>query len=174
VRVSAYCRARNAFRCFLASRIIEVTDLHTGEVFEDALAFFAAHATATGPSADLTLSLETLAMQECRDEVAILYVVAEADGDFATAERDVIVRHVMDRCPDEGMSEVEIRKRVNALHPTEHAYLSGLGRLCKGEGDPKALMRSLRKLVDADGELDPEEVTFATEIQQRLEAAGRL
>jgi hypothetical protein len=174
VCIVAVCHERNALRSFLASRIVAFTDIHTGEVREDALAFFAAHALAKRMTADHPMSLETMAMQECRDEVTILSLVAYADHDYAAEECDAIVLHVMNRVPDEGLSESEVRRRVKRLHPDEHAYLTALGRVCQGEGDAKALMCSLRKLVDADGRLAPEEVRFALEIEQRLQAAGRL
>ena len=39
-----------------------------------------------------------------------------------------------------------------------------------------AYWRDLRdvRVIDADGEVDPEEVAFAAEVQRRLEVAGRL
>jgi hypothetical protein len=32
----------------------------------------------------------------------------------------------------------------------------------------------MRRVIDADGEVDAEEVAFASEVQGRLQAAGRL
>jgi hypothetical protein len=174
VRIGAYCHERRAFRTFLASHIVEATDLSTGEVHADALAFFEQHALLGGLAPDAPLSLETMALQECRDEVTILCVVAAADGHVAEAERDVIIRHVMDRCPDEGMQEGEIQRRIRSLSPDEHAYDMAIGRLCNGRGDAKALMRSLRKLIDADDIIEPEEAAFCARLQTDLELANRL
>jgi hypothetical protein len=81
VRIGAYCHERRAFRTFLASHIVEATDLSTGEVHADALAFFEHHALLAGLAPDARYSLETMALQECRDEVTILCIVAAADGD---------------------------------------------------------------------------------------------
>ena len=58
--------------------------------------------------------------------------------------------------------------------PDERAFERALNRLCAGEGDPAALMLSMRRVIDADGEVDAEEVAFASEVQARLRAAGRL
>jgi tellurite resistance protein len=172
VRIGAYCHERKAFRTFLASQIIEATDLSTGEVRADALTFFEHHALLGGISPDTRLSLETMALQECRDEVTILCIVAAADGHFDEAERDVIIRHVMNRCPDEGMQEHEIQRRIRNLAPDEHAYDSAVHRLRNGRGDTKALMSSLRKLIDADGIIEPEEAAFCARLEIDLELAN--
>ena len=75
---------------------------------------------------------------------------------------------------DEPLHEPTIRKRVASIVPDERAFERALNRLCAGEGDPTALMRSMRRVIDADGEVDAEEVAFASEVQARLRAAGRL
>jgi hypothetical protein len=67
-----------------------------------------------------------------------------------------------------------IRQRVRAFVPDERAFDRALGRLCAGEGDPVSLMRSMRQVIDADGEVDSEEMAFGSEVQRRLETAGRL
>lgn len=176
IRLGTICHWRGKYRGFLASRVVEVTDLATGEVHEDGLGYFGAHPLLQGLTANsiTNLSLETLAMQTCRDEVIVLSFIAAADGMFDEAERDAIVLHVMNRCPDEGLSEAEVRRRVRAFVPDERAFEMALGRLCRGEGDARALMRSMRRVMDADGELDPEEVAFVMDVERRLREAGRL
>ena len=176
VRLTTFCHYRVGLRVFLASRVVEATDLATGEVFEDGLDYFLAHPMiqAATPDALANLSLETLALQECRDEVILLSFVAAADDNFDENERDEIVKHVMNRCPDEGLSENEVRRRVRSFVPDERAFEQALSRLCAGQGDARALMRSMRKVIDADGDYDLEEMAFANEIERRLAASGRL
>lgn len=175
VRLTAYCHMRSAMRMFMASRVVEATDLSTGEVHDDGLAFFREHPLIRMMTADEAgaKSNELLALQDCRDEIIILSFVGASDGDFDGEEQEQIVRHVMLRS-DEPLNEGVIRQRVRAFVPDERAFDRALARLCAGEGDPRALMRSMRRVVDADGEVDPEEVAFASEVQRRLEAAGRL
>jgi len=175
VRIGTLCHWRNGFRAFLASRIVEVTDLATGEVHEDGLEYFRAHPLLEhGGAHAANLSLETLAMEECRDEVILLTFVAAADGTYDEEERDEIVKHVMDRCPDEGLREDEIRRRVRCFVPDERAFDVALRRLSEGSGQPRALLRSLRRVVDADGEVDLEEVAFVSEIERALRDSGRV
>lgn len=175
IRLTGYCYMRSALRMFMASRVVEATDLATGEVHEDGLAFFREHPALRMMTADevATRSPEALALQECRDEIIILSFVGASDGDFDENERDRIVRHVMLRT-DEPLQESTIRARVNSIVPDERAFERALNRLCAGEGDPVSMMRSMRRVIDADGEVDAEEVAFASEVQRRLEDAGRI
>jgi hypothetical protein len=175
VRLTGYCYMRSAMRMFMASRVVEATDLATGEVHEDGLAFFRDHPLLRMMDASeaATMSAELMALQDCRDEIIILSFVGASDGDFDEDEQDQIVRHVMLRS-DEALNEGHIRSRVRAFVPDERAFERALNRLCAGEGDPQALMRSMRRVIDADGEVDPEEVAFAGEVQRRLSVAGRL
>lgn len=175
LRLWAYCHMRSAVRAFIASRVVEATDLSTGEVHEDGLTFFREHPLLRPMTADSLagLSPELIALQECRDEIIILSFIGAADGDFDREEQDAIVRHVLERA-DEDLDEGKIRTRVRSWVPDERAFDRALGRMCDGQGDARALMRSMRRVIDADGEVDAEEVAFANEIQGRLRDAGRL
>lgn len=176
VRVTAFCHMRDRLRTFLGSRAVEVTDLATGEVHEDGLEFFAAHPLLQGMTADdlAARSPALLAVQECRDELILLSVLAAADGELHEVELDAMVSHVLDAVPDEAVTEPEVRARVRAFVPDEWAFSRALQRMCGGAGEPRRLLRSMRRVVDADGELDPEEVAFVIEIESRLRAAGRI
>lgn len=175
IRLTAYCHMRHALRTFVASRIVEATDLSTGEVHEDGLGYFRSHPLLQHMSASemAARSSELLAVQACRDEIIILSFVGAADGDFDENEQDEIVKHVL-YSVDEPLDEAEIRRRVASWIPDERAFERALARMCAGEGDVRALMRSMRRVVDADGSIGSDEVAFVGEVQSRLAAAGRL
>ncbi|HYD26927.1 TerB family tellurite resistance protein [Brevundimonas sp.] len=175
VRVGAICHFRNALRSFLGSRIVELTDLATGEVHDDGLAYFRSHPFLRPATADVLsgLSNEILAMQACRDEIILLTFVGAADGMLDPDEMDEIVKHVFDSA-DDALDEGEIRRRAASFVPDERAFYRALDRICERDGDARLLMRSLRRVVDADGEVDVEEIAFVDEIARRLEAAGKL
>lgn len=175
VRLWAFCHFRSAMRGFMASRVVEATDLSTGEVHDDGLSLFREHPLLKRVSIDTMASLspEVLALQECRDEIIILSFVGAADGDFDEDEQEAIVRHVMIRA-SEHLNESTIRQRVRSWAPDERSFDRALARMCAGEGDARELMRSMRRVIDADGEIDVEEMAFAEEVRTRLAAAGRL
>lgn len=176
VRLRAFCHLRRQLRSFITSRIVEATDLATGEVHEDAYEHFNTHPLIRPMSADTLASMSPalLAVHGCRDELILLTFVAASDGEIAEEEQDQLVAHLLDHACDPDLSEAEARRRVRAFIPDEAAFHRALRRMCGGSGDPRALMRRLRRLVDADGELDPEEVAFVNNIQSSLAAAGRL
>lgn len=175
IRLTAYCHMRQALRTFVASRVVEATDLSTGEVHEDGLGYFRSHPLLRQASASdiAERSSELLAVQACRDEIIILSFIGAADGDFQEDEQDEIVKHVL-YSVDEPLDEADVRRRVASWVPDERAFERALSRICAGEGDAKALMRSMRRIVDADGRIDADEVAFVGEVQSRLAAAGRL
>lgn len=175
VKLWAYCYLRRGMKNFLASRVVELTDLSTGEVHDDGLGFFRDHPLLRPLTADTlaSMSSELIALQDCRDEIIVLSFVGASDGEFDEAEQDEIVKHVMFRS-DEPLKESAIRSRVRNWVPDERAFEAAMRRLCSGEGDAKALMRSMRRVIDADGEVDLEEAAFANYVASALAAAGRL
>jgi hypothetical protein len=174
VRITALCHLRTALRMFMASRVIEVTDLVTGEVHDNGLTFFREHPLLhTAPSEADRASPEARAIRACQDEIVILSFVGASDGDFDDDEHEQIVRHVLLRC-DDPLDEDLVSQRIRAFVPDEQSFERALNRLCDGRGDAVSLMRSMRRIIDADGEVDPEEVAFASEVQNRLAVAGQL
>lgn len=176
IRLGGFCYLRQRMRTFLASRVVETTDLATGEVWEDGIEFFSQHPLLRPLTADEAAARHPalFAVQECRDELILLAFVAAADGLFDSDERAAIVQHVLERVPDSDVTEASVAARLRGMVPDEFAFERALGRICAGSGDPRALMRSLRRVVDADGEIDPEEVAFVGEIEARLRESGRL
>jgi predicted DNA-binding transcriptional regulator YafY len=88
IRVSAWCYHREAYRSFFLSRIVEVSDISTGEVFEDARIFLADCGALKAETA------EAKALRLCSDELAILAFVGSCDGLFKPEEKDEVVKHV--------------------------------------------------------------------------------
>jgi hypothetical protein len=110
IRVTAYCHMRGAVRTFLGSGAVEVTDLSTGEVHENSLAFFGAHPLLQSSDADFALkSPASLAVRQCRDELILLTFLAASDGEVDNDEVVAMVTHVLDAVPDEDVTEHDVR-----------------------------------------------------------------
>lgn len=164
LKLWCWCHAAGAMRQFRADRIREVFCVVTGEVFEDASLYFTQHPMLTAPK-----DPEAYAMAVCRHEVNILVAVGASDGHFDPDEQDRVVIHVYDRMPDLELDEALLRRRIAKLAPDCRAFDTALWRMSRfRHGDPTALLRSIRKLVDADGQLATEELAFVEEISKRL------
>lgn len=164
LKLWCWCHASGSIRQFRADRIREVFCVVTGEVFDDAVAYFTTHPMLTDPE-----DPEAYALAVCRPEVNILVAVGAADGHFDPDEQDRVLIHVYDRMPDLDLDEDRLRRRIAKLAPDCRAFDTALWRMSRfRHGDPAALLRSIRKLVDADGRLATEELAFVDEISGRL------
>ncbi len=172
LKIYAFCHARGAMRCFLASRLREVVDLSTGEVHADAGVFFSEHPMLS--IAPRNGSAGAVAVRECQDELMILLFVAACDAKVVEEEMDEVVLHVMNAFPDEDVLEDDVRISIANLVANEAALNKALRRLGSGKGNAKRLWRSVRKVVDADGVVHNNEVQFAGEVHRYLVEAGQL
>jgi hypothetical protein len=166
--VYGHCHLRDALRCFNVDRIAEGFDVTTGEVFSNALEFFSNHPIYTDPRDPLREALKI-----CKHEINLLTVVGASDGLFDPDEQDVLLLHVFNRCDHLSLDEREVARMLALVAPDQRAFAGSLTQMAQFRlGDAVALKRSLRKLVDADGQIAPEEVQFVAEIEKRLGVAG--
>jgi len=162
--LKCFCHLRRAPRSFATNRILEVYDVSTGEVHENASAFFLTHPLLSSPAKP-----EDHAVQECRDELIVLVVVAACDGLMHEDEEDRLLVHIFDRSPDHFLDEQVVRRHLASIVPDEAAFRSALCRLSRRAPTALApLLRTLRRLVDADGRLHPDEVSAVVEIEELL------
>lgn len=161
------CHLRNAQRSFAVARIQEGFDITTGELFSDPAAFFGGHPLYSDPRQPNHQALQT-----CKHEINLLTVVGASDGLFDPDEQDVLLVHVFDRCDHLALEEDQLRQLLALCAPNDLAFRGSLIQMAHFKaGDATALRRSMRKLVDADGTLAPEEMNFVAEIEEVL--AGR-
>ncbi len=164
VVIGGWCHLRHAYRQFWCSRIREVFDMATGEVHSDAAEFFLSH-----PFIGTTVAAEDVAIKACRRDLAVLLMVAGADGHVDPSEVDEIVKHVFNRCPDLDLDEGELRRKLGYIAPDEEAFHRALEWLPRH--DPVAiqpLLRTVRHVIDADGILDEHEIEVCVEIEAAL------
>lgn len=157
---------------FLGSRIRSVADGLTGEVHEDTFRFFGSHPLLADAPRSATFTASAAAVRECKDEATVLMFLAGCDNSLVEPEIDQVVLHVMNAVPDPDVEEEEVRCLLLGLIADEGAYTSSIGRLVKSRASAARVWRSVRKVVDADGHLRPEEAAFAQDIYARFSAAG--
>lgn len=160
-----FCHLRRRARRFALDRVLEVFDVSTGEVHPDPKAFFLCH-----PLLAVAESHEDRAFRLCADDLTILTVVGAADGRFDPDEQDQLLVHVFDRYEDGPMDEDLLRQRLSLLTPDHASFFHCLSRI-RSE-DSRLLRRSLRRIIDADGQLDPAELAFVDTIEASLRRDG--
>lgn len=168
LKLFCWCHAADANRQFRVDRIREVFCIATGEVFSDPLVYFAEHPMLNAPR-----DPEAYALSVCRHEVNVLTILAAADGLVHEDEQERILVHVYDRMPHLDLDEGLLRRRLSKIVPDVAAFEAAMWRMGRfRDGDAVALLRSMRKLVDADGHIAPEEVSFAEEVAARLKTVA--
>lgn len=166
VRLWCYCHLRRGPRLFVAHHIDQVFDVTTGEVHEDPVTFFETHPLLTSPP-----DPEAMAIKICKHEINLLTVLGAADGLFDADEQDHLVIHIWDRCPELTLDEDRLRRRLALFAPTELTFRNSLEQIARFKrGDPTRLIRTMRKIIDADGRVHPNEMAFAAEVGRRLGA----
>lgn len=160
-----FCHLRGRARRFALDRVLEVFDVSTGEVHADPQTFFLFH-----PLLTIAETHEDRAFRLCEDELAILTVVGASDGRFDPDEQDQLLVHVFDRYEDGALDENLLRARLSLLAPDHPSFFRSLSRIRPPEG--RLLRRSLRRIVDADGQLDPAELAFVDTIESHLRRDG--
>ncbi|URI15961.1 transcriptional regulator [Brevundimonas albigilva] len=157
-----FCHLRQRARRFSLDRVLEVFDVSTGQVHGDPTSFFLSH-----PLLAIAESHEDRAIRLCADDLTILTVVGAADGRFDPDEQDQLLIHVFDRYEDGALDEDLLRGRLSLLTPDYASFFNSLSRVRPEDG--RLLRRSLRRMVDADGQIDPAELVFVETIEARLD-----
>lgn len=171
ITVGGICYLRSRYRAFKASRIVELTDLATGEVFEDGITYFSNHPL-IGPSSNMPTE-EEKAIRALDDDVVVLTFVAAADGEIHEAEMDEIVKFVSYSW-DDPLDEDKLRRRLASFVPDADAFHRSMNRIYVRRESASRFMRAIRAVVEADRKLHEGEIAFVNFIQRELKKAGRL
>lgn len=172
ITVGGVCFLRSKYRQFLASRMVEVTDLSTGEIVNDGVAFFGGHPI-LGDGDGRYRTPEEEAIRAVRDEIVILTFVAASDGDIHADEMDVILKFVANPYPDR-LNETILAARIAAFVPDSAAFRRALDRLCQKPGRARPLERALAAVMYADRRVHENEQLFVGYVCERLREAGKL
>ena len=157
--VKAFCHERQAARSFKASRITQVVDLETGEVFDDAADLFSKYL-----SNDPTY--ETL--RTCGPGLQVLTFMARCDDDFHYLEQDIIMEYVLSKSP-ENIDYDAVRSHVYGLYPDSESFERGLILVSKkGESELTDILHWMRRVVDADGVISEDEFEWLIEAEPLL------
>jgi hypothetical protein len=158
--LQAFCKVRQAQRSFLAMRILQMSDLQTGELI-GAPAQWLHDLSAQNPTAE--------ALERCAAGLQILSCLAWCDGQVSEGEFDVMLGYVdtCAGCPELRWDVVETF--VRSVKPSLSAYDRAVKRLnLQGYSEARWIASAGRKLVLADGVLAQEEAELMESLQKYL------
>ncbi|HEV2365186.1 MAG TPA: hypothetical protein VGS12_13425 [Caulobacteraceae bacterium] len=165
VDLVAFCHLRGEERTFLASRVLQLVDLATGEAPPDPVAYFLAHPLLAGETP------EALLVREWRHELILLTVAAALDGAVGREEEDAIVAFLERVRADGRIDRERLRSLLRLFSPTGSQVLRSLERLERRPGAHGAFLGALEEVTAADGHVDEAEREFVAAIRRRLDPA---
>ncbi|MFN0262864.1 hypothetical protein ACKTEK_03200 [Tepidamorphus sp. 3E244] len=154
--ILAHCHLREAILAFPLEGIEAITDYRTGETLGDPAGLLAAFGAGTSET-----PLGQL-IERTRASVRMLVHCANADGEFADAERDVILDFIADaaaRAPViQGVSRDHLSRWINALNPTAEQLARDVAHVSGNAEEIARLTKAMSHLIVADGDLADSEV----------------
>jgi hypothetical protein len=161
INFSAWCYVRENYRTFKLSKVIEIYDIATGDTYLRPRDYF----EELGILA--TLTEEAKAISECFNELTVLAFLGACDGQFLPEEKDELVKHVCLKA-DIALDQDAVRRRVTAFAPDEKAFLKAMRNLETDEEGHRALVRSIRRVIEADGLAHQNEIVIGAKLLKSL------
>lgn len=173
--IQAYCFEREAPRAFYASRMEEVIDLETGEVFENPIEFFKRELSPVIESTEQPDQAQTIknhfqAVRLLKSELAALMFMSRADGRMHPKERQEILAYAIQRAPILSTQKEWLDRYLKRLYPSGDVFLDIVPELKRqSEANKVALSDTLRRIVDADGKAQESELNLLKKFQEALD-----
>lgn len=156
------CHMRCALRTFRADRVEELVCLATGEVADDPADWLLEHGLFAG---DRPRDYTAPVLRVCRDELALLAYMARIDGVFDAGEMEVVIDHVM-MATERDIDRARVAKYVRRLAPNAFELRDLVLRVSQHPERWARLRRSLRRLVESDGDVCAAEESGWLELDQ--------
>lgn len=177
VVLRAHCQVRDAPRSFRLDRIRRVIDYRTGEVHDDPQAILSGFCQAVGIDwGDKAAGKDhRVFMERVRDPLKVLVYLSNSDGDVHPREADEILSYAdhLALLPDGRRLDYSMDALVTWLErqrPRWRHAEQALGAMRAREfGELKDFVRALKRLIEADGMVEKQEVEAYNEIVRLLE-----
>lgn len=167
--MNAHCYVRERMRTFRVDRIISANNSYTGEVYEDLAGWLDqlhVYFDGKGATKSRKLTKEQIGQQKlmnrCKDGLRVLFYFARCDGEYHAQEYFVIEEYVddmsflpTDKAPITFDTE-QVVEWGEGLRVTYTDALRALNRLDE-RGELGDILKVVKKVIDADGVLHPDE-----------------
>lgn len=159
-----FCELRGKYREFRLDRVVEIIDMRTGEVAENPDSYLAplldlARTAQSRKTRDVTDGL----LAESVNGLVVLLYFANSDGELHPGERAVLWDYLdwqKERCSLKGrVVKPAIDALMRTMFPTSDQFADALEALLTAEHNhAQRVLDLVPKIIDADGQLDEEEV----------------
>lgn len=156
--LGAYCHERHAPRIFRVDRIQELIAFDTGEVIERATDWV---------NSILADDPTGTAIMRARHGINILTTISRCDGVFHRNEKESVIEFVLDLADYDTSVDVGlVRNYVGAAYPDMKCFESSSRSAKRWSPEYlRRLVRSVRRVVDGDGTISPEEFDLVTKLE---------
>jgi TM2 domain-containing membrane protein YozV len=160
--ISAHCHEREAHRTFKLSRIKQLTDIETGEIFAEPREYFLERFN------DSPIGKLTKIFQELEDEILVLSFMARADGFLRQKEREIIAKYIQNRSDVDLDNEI-LDREIRRTYCESSDFRKSLKKINKNpEIDKIALFNSANEIVNSEKKTDPIELGILELIKKEL------
>lgn len=160
--ISAFCHERNAYRTFKLSRILELTDIETGEIFNNPKEYFVERFE-NSPIGNVVQ-----AFQKLEDEILILAFMARADGFLRQKERQIISNYIKNKIDGNFDNEI-LDNEIRKIYCESNDFKKSIKKLKNNSSfDKNTLFNSLTDIVNSDKKTDPIEIGILEHIRQEF------
>ena len=160
--IDAHCHERKAERTFKLSRISELVDIETGEIFSNPSKYFLDRLE------DSPIGYITKVLQELESEILVLTFIARADGYLRKKERQIISDFInvkSNQTLDMKMLDDEIRK----AYCDSSTFRSALKKLSqKNDVERKLIFQLATAIVQTDKSPDLMEIGILELIEKEM------
>ena len=175
-----HCELRQCLRTFRIDRIVEIVDMRTGEIADDPLAYLAPLMRLARPVKPPRRRAATDGvLAESIHGLIVLVYFANSDGEMHPAERDILWDYLAwnkDRCSIKGgVARAPVDALMRTMFPTGEQFADALHALVTGGAfHAQFVLDRVAEIIDADGELDEEEVRRWQQLSELLNETGLL
>lgn len=174
--LAAYCFERQAFRSFRADRIVELTDLSTGEIFAGPTEFMAAFGPDRESVSPFRFGLRPKQFGDLSAGLNVLAFIARCDKRWHTSEGEAIGRFAasfwMRSELEVDLVEEEVVAHSERLSPDAEVFFVAIERCIANPVLALILRRHVDDVILADGLIAPAERHYREALEAAFIEAG--
>lgn len=176
----AFCELRRDERTFRLDRIDVLYDPSTGEILGNPDQFFGPYIERSLLEEERTTERSRFrrawaAIEALRDELAVLILVARADGRFVKAEQNMMLKYASERARELAVelndeAQVVLLNWIKTQDPSEPEARIAIRNLARRPDALESIWEVSELIAEADGKVREQEVTTFREVRAAIES----